>query len=48
MHKMLHQTWKKGPDLNLEALLSEAFTSNDILLLTNVISININKLLSQQ
>lgn len=38
---------KKGPDLNLEALLSEAFTSNDILLLTNVINTNINKLFFQ-
>lgn len=36
MPKMLHQTWK---------LLSETFTSNDILLLTNTIIMNIIKLL---
>lgn len=36
MCKMLHQTWK---------LWSETFTSNDILLLTNTIIINIIKLL---
>lgn len=40
MHITVHQTWKKGPDLNVEALLSEAFTSNDLLLLTKVITIH--------